>query len=100
MFVSMSEKSIKELIDTYLNKKNNTTEEITTSNFELSVAPFLDDYYKFVTRYAGMTSSFNQNEVESRIKPFFDILKDFNSIKYTNKEENYFYKADFDIIME
>jgi len=99
MFVSMSEKSIKELIDTYLNKKEKIS-ETTIPNFELNVAAFLDDYYKFIIRYAGITSSFNQNEVEVKIKPFFDILKDFNSIKYTNKEENYSYKADLNIIME
>jgi hypothetical protein len=100
MFVSMSERSIKELIDTYLTRREKVTEEITTPNFELNVAPFLDDYYKFIMRYAGMTSSFNQNEAETKIKPFFDILKDFNSIKYTNKEEDYSYKADVDFIME
>ena len=100
MFVSMSEKSIKELVDTYLNQKEKITEETAKPNFELNIAPFLDDYYKFMERYAGMASSFNKSEVENKIKPFFDILKNFNSIKYTNKEENYYYKADFDIIME
>jgi hypothetical protein len=100
MFVSMSEKSIKELIDTYLNKRENVTEEKIIPNFELDVTTFLDDYYKFTMRYASMISSFNQGEVETKIKPFFDILKDFKSIRYTNKEENYSYKADFDIMME
>ena len=67
--------------------------------FEIKAEKFLDEYYKYVAKYSGKSSSFNQFEVERKIKPLFNVLKQLKSLEYKSKNENYNYSADLQFIM-
>ena len=73
----LDEEAIKDVINTYNNKKADNSALMDDQNsfsiLNITVDKFIDDYYKYVAKYSGRSSSFNQFEAERKIKPFFDV---------------------------
>jgi hypothetical protein len=64
------------------------------SVLKISMNEFLNEYLKYLSKYSTSSSLFGDFEVENKIKPLFEVLKQINSIDFISKLNHYYFNAD------
>jgi len=67
------------------------------SVLKISMNEFLNEYLKYLSKYSTSSSLFGDFEVENKIKPLFEVLKQINSIDFISKLNHYYFNADLNI---
>jgi hypothetical protein len=96
LLITINRKILMEMIDSYKSGSSIDKSGINTEysdNYFLNMNNFSNSYYKYLSKYSGSAKSFNQFEVEEKIKPFFEVLKLMNNLKYTGKTTDYHYSG-------
>lgn len=64
------------------------------SKLEIRTGKFLQDYFKYLSKYSTKSTLFNEFEVERKIKPLFDLLQSIGTLEYIAKMDNYSYSGE------
>ncbi|HEY9188526.1 MAG TPA: hypothetical protein VIR55_11580 [Ignavibacteria bacterium] len=79
------------------NETNSDLNRLRHYNFsvlKISMNEFLNEYLKYLSKYSTSSSLFGDFEVENKIKPLFEVLKQINSIDFISKLNHYYFNAD------
>jgi len=82
------------------NELNSDVKKIKDYNFsflKISINEFINEYLKYLSKYSSSSSLFGDFEVENKIKPLFEIMKQINSIDFISKLNQYYFFADLNI---
>ncbi len=90
------------VLKSYLEKfdKNETNSDLNRlrdynfSVLKISINEFLNEYLKYLSKYSASSSLFGDFEVENKIKPLFEVLKQINSVDFISKLNHYYFNAD------
>ena len=79
------------------NETNSDLNRLRDYNFsvlKISMNEFLNEYLKYLSKYSTSSSLFGDFEVENKIKPLFEVLKQINSVDFISKLNHYYFNAD------
>ena len=79
------------------NETNSDLNRLRDYNFsvlKISINEFLNEYLKYLSKYSTFSSLFSDFEVENKIKPLFEVLKQINSVDFISKLNHYYLNAD------